>query len=116
MRIGQYGLPMSNRAKARFLMCRPEHFAVGYVINPWMDPESWAADQRAHVTASREWTALYNKLIALGAAIELVPPIAQLPDLVFTANAAVVLDRQVLLARFRHGERQHEEPHFAAAF
>jgi N-dimethylarginine dimethylaminohydrolase len=107
---------MSNRAKARFLMCRPEHFAVSYVINPWMDPESWAADQRAHVAASREWTALYNELIALGAAIELVPPIAQLPDLVFTANAAVVLDRQVLLARFRHGERQQEEPHFAAAF
>jgi arginine dihydrolase len=107
---------MSNRAKARFLMCRPEHFAVSYVINPWMDPESWAADQRAHVLACREWTALYNQLIALGAAIELVPPVTQLPDLVFTANAAVVLDRQVLLARFRHRERQQEEPHFTAAF
>ncbi len=39
-----------------------------------------------------------------------------MPDLVFTANAAVVLDRQVLLARFRHPERQREEPHFEAAF
>ncbi len=39
-----------------------------------------------------------------------------MPDLVFTANAAVVLDRKALLARFRHPERQKEEPHFAAAF
>jgi N-dimethylarginine dimethylaminohydrolase len=48
----------------------------------------------------------------LGAAIELVPPVQGLPDLVFTANAAVVLDRTALLARFRHPE----EPHFEAAF
>ena len=49
-------------------------------------------------------------------AVELVPPAAGLPDLVFTANAGVVLDRQVLLARFRHPERAREEPHFEAAF
>jgi N-dimethylarginine dimethylaminohydrolase len=35
---------------------------------------------------------------------------------VFTANAAVVLDRKVVLTRFRHGERQGEEPVFAALF
>jgi N-dimethylarginine dimethylaminohydrolase len=116
MRIGQYPPRMTSRAKARFLMCRPEHFAVSYVINPWMDPESWAADQRAHVAACRQWTALYNRLLGLGAAVELVPPVRQLPDLVFTANAAVVLDRRALLARFRHKERRDEEPHFAAAF
>jgi N-dimethylarginine dimethylaminohydrolase len=39
-----------------------------------------------------------------------------LPDLVFTANAAVVLDRKVVLTRFHHGERQGEEPVFAASF
>ncbi|MBV8286558.1 MAG: amidinotransferase, partial [Hyphomicrobiales bacterium] len=48
--------------------------------------------------------------------VELVPPAAGLPDLVFTANAAVVLDRQALLARFRHPQRQREETHFEAAF
>src|SRR5262249_35409428 len=47
---------------------------------------------------------------------ELVPPAADIPDLVFTANAAVVLDGKVLLARFRHAERRREEPYFAAAF
>jgi N-dimethylarginine dimethylaminohydrolase len=42
--------------------------------------------------------------------------VAGLPDLVFTANAALVLDGTVLLARFRHPERQAEESHVAAAF
>jgi N-dimethylarginine dimethylaminohydrolase len=103
--------------KARFLMCRPEHFGVTYTINPWMDPSSWAREDRSLVSASRrEWAALYRTLRDQGAAIELVPPAAGLPDLVFTANAAVVLDRKALLARFRHPERQRESAHFGAAF
>ena len=105
-----------NARSARFLMCRPEHFAVSYTINPWMDPQSWARDAHAHAAAAREWAALHRKLIELRGAVEHVPPAPGLPDLVFTANAAVVLDRRVLLARFRHRERQREEPHFAAAF
>jgi N-dimethylarginine dimethylaminohydrolase len=105
-----------NRPDARFLMCRPEHFAVSYAINPWMDPQSWARDGRAHAAAAREWDALHRKLIALGGAVEHIPPAPGLPDLVFTANAAVVLDRKVLLARFRHAERRREEPHFETAF
>jgi N-dimethylarginine dimethylaminohydrolase len=52
----------------------------------------------------------------LGAEIDLVPAVPGLPDLVFTANAAVVLDGKALLARFRHAERQAEEPHYEAAF
>ena len=97
-------------AAARFLMCAPAHFAVSYAINPWMDPAGWARAERAHVAAARrEWTALTRVLVAQGARIELVPPAAGVPDLVFTANAAVVLDRTALLARFRHPERQREE-------
>ena len=101
---------------ARFLMCRPEHFAVSYAINPWMNPRSWARDRRAHEAAARQREALRAKLVEDGAAVEFVPPVAGLPDLVFTANGAVVLDRQVLLARFRHPEREREEAHFESAF
>ena len=36
-------------------------------------------------------------------------PVAGLPDLVFTANAAMIYRRQAVLARFRHPERQGEE-------
>jgi N-dimethylarginine dimethylaminohydrolase len=105
-----------NMPTARLLMCRPEHFAVSYTINPWMDPQSWARDTLAHAAAAREWADLHRKLVEHGAAIDLVPAASGLPDLVFTANAAVALDRQVLLARFRHPERQREEPHFEATF
>jgi N-dimethylarginine dimethylaminohydrolase len=107
---------MSGRS-AHFLMCPPEHFGVTYTINPWMDPASWASNDRILSAASRrEWAELHRTLVDLGAAIELVPPVPGLPDLVFTANSAVVLDRTALLARFRHPERQREEAHYEAAF
>ncbi len=103
--------------QTRLLMCRPEHFGVVYAINPWMDPASWAQSDRTLIAASRrEWTALQRTLRGLGAAIDLVPAAPGVPDLVFTANAAVVLDRTALLARFRYQQRQAEEVHFAAAF
>jgi N-dimethylarginine dimethylaminohydrolase len=98
-------------------MCRPQYFAVNYAINPWMDPSSWAREARVlAATARREWTGLHRALLDAGAQIELVPAKPGLPDLVFTANAAVVLDGKALLARFRHPERQAEEPYFAATF
>jgi N-dimethylarginine dimethylaminohydrolase len=101
----------------RFLMCAPEHFAVTYAINPWMDPKRWSRDNRALTAASRkEWEYLHRVMQDLGAEIELIPAVPGLPDLVFTANAAVVLDGKALLARFRHAERQAEEPHYEAAF
>jgi N-dimethylarginine dimethylaminohydrolase len=99
------------------LMCAPAHFGVTYSINPWMDPASWARDDRALAAAARrEWRAYRRVLERLGAAIELIPAAPGLPDLVFTANSALVLDRTVLLARFRHPERQAEESHVATAF
>lgn len=101
----------------RILMCRPDYFGVLYSINPWMDPSAWGRRELAFAaSARREWTDLYRVLGELGAVIEFVLPAAGVPDLVFTANAAVVLDRKALLARFRHPQRRAEEPHLAAAF
>jgi N-dimethylarginine dimethylaminohydrolase len=101
----------------RFLMCPPRHFEVTYSINPWMDPQAWAGSGAAlHAIATRQWRGLNRALIKHGAAIDTVMPAPGLPDLVFTANAAVVLDRKALLARFRYPERQGEQPVFAAAF
>lgn len=103
--------------KPRILMCRPDHFGVTYSINPWMDPQSWAGEAQAHAAAAKgEWRALHRTLKSLGATIHLVPPEDGLPDLVFTANGAVVMDRIALLARFRHSERQGEEAIFEHAF
>jgi N-dimethylarginine dimethylaminohydrolase len=101
----------------RFLICPPRHFAVTYSINPWMDPQAWAEGGAAlHADAQRQWAGLRHVLEAAGAVLEPLEPAPGLPDLVFTANAAVVLDRKAVLARFRHGQRQAEEPVFAAAF
>jgi N-dimethylarginine dimethylaminohydrolase len=108
---------MPSTTKARFLMCAPDHFGVAYKINPWMDPNSWGRSDRALAAASRaEWAAFHHALVELGAEISLVPPALGVPDLVFTANAAVVLDGVALLARFRHPQRQREEAHYEAAF
>src|ERR1041384_6989965 len=104
-------------ATPRLLMCPPQHFAVTYSINPWMDPAKWADDGAALTArAAQQWVALHAALLEAGAMIETVPPLEDAPDLVFPANAAVVLDGKALLARFRHPERQIEEPGFAAAF
>jgi len=101
----------------RILMCRPEHFGVVYSINPWMDPAEWGRDEQAlAATSHSQWMALHQTLRNLGARIELVPPAAGLPDLVFTANAAVVMDRKALLARFRHPQRRVEEGQLAITF
>src|SRR5262245_47004035 len=103
--------------RPRFLMCRPQHFAVTYSINPWMDPAAWQKSGDAlYATAARQWQGLFRALGANGAMVETVEPQDGLPDLVFTANSAVVLDGKALLARFRHPQRQGEEPVFAAAF
>ena len=108
---------LATPPQPRYLMCPPRHFAVTYSINPWMDPKAWAGSGPAlHATAERQWNGLHRALVRHGTAIETVEPEPGLPDLVFTANAAVVLDGKALLARFRHPERQGEQPVYAAAF
>ena len=37
--------------RARILMCAPEHFAVTYTINPWMDPAEWAKKKAQNASA-----------------------------------------------------------------
>lgn len=97
----------------RILMCAPEHFEVAYRINPWMDPTEWRREAaRLRLAARCEWKRLQQKLEALGAVIELVPPVEGLPDLVFTANAAVVLDDVALVSRFRYPQRQPEMAYY----
>ena len=102
---------------ARLMMSAPDHFEVSYRINPWMDPVQWksSADQLRQ-QADRGWKALKSMYERLGAEVEIEPAQAGLPDLVFTANSALVLDRTALLARFRHPERRMEQVHNRAFF
>jgi N-dimethylarginine dimethylaminohydrolase len=100
-------------SKPLLLLIDPTHFEVSYTINPWMRPYAWAENPVGHLGAARRsFQSLAGTLIAAGARLEIMPGVAGLPDMVFTANAAVVLDRLALLSRFRHPERRGEEQHF----
>jgi N-dimethylarginine dimethylaminohydrolase len=100
-----------------YLTTDPSHFDVSYTINPWMRPDAWsAAPELSRAAAHKASADLIAALKAAGGRIETVGAVAGLPDLVFPANAAVVLDGRVLLARFRHPERQGEETVFRATF
>ncbi|MFH8342775.1 dimethylargininase [Streptomyces sp. AM6-12] len=90
----------------RLLMCRPQYFDVTYSINPWMDPR-----QPTDTAASlRQWEALRELYVSLGHTVEVIEPVEGLPDMVFAANGATVVDGKVLGARFRHRERTAEGP------
>jgi N-dimethylarginine dimethylaminohydrolase len=96
----------------RFLMCRPEHFAVSYSINPWMDPSA-GADRDLAV---EQWEALRAAYESLGHQVSLIDPLPGLPDMVFAANGATVVGGRVYGARFTHPERQAEGPAYAGWF
>ncbi|HET9200052.1 MAG TPA: arginine deiminase-related protein [Dehalococcoidia bacterium] len=93
-------------------MCPPEFYDVRYEINPWMSLKRPAN----HGQALGQWQHLYDSLSAGGARIELLGPVDGVPDLVFTANAGLVLGKKVVRANFRYPERQPEEPVFKAWF
>ncbi len=93
------------------LMCRPEYFGIEYEINPWMH----VAVEVDHRRAVEQWEALHSEYLARGQTIEYAEPVSGLPDMVFSANAAVLWGRRAVLSRFRHAERAGEEGHWRAA-
>ncbi|MEU6126219.1 dimethylargininase [Streptomyces sp. NPDC047123] len=94
------------------LMCRPSHFGVEYSINPWMHPEK-PCDRDL---ALAQWERLHELYASLGHHVDVIEPIAGLPDMVFAANGATVVDGKVLGARFRHAERTAEGPAYLSWF
>src|SRR3954453_22110333 len=108
-------LRISNREsvrsinESRFLMCPPHHFGVEYVINPWMQGQIDAADQEL---AGRQWKQLHA-VLSQHAEVALMSAVNGLPDLVFTANAALVHRQTAVLSSFRCPERQPEARHYA---
>ncbi|KAL3117985.1 hypothetical protein niasHT_005228 [Heterodera trifolii] len=90
-------------------MCRPTHFNVKYEINPWMRPGDPVNVQKA----TDQWEGLKRTLEESGAQVEVMEPVGadNYPDLVFTANAAVVRGKNALLSNFFYPERKGEQ-HF----
>jgi N-dimethylarginine dimethylaminohydrolase len=108
---------MPHAKRGRIIMTSPEHYEVSYSINPWMQPSEWARDPvTATRTARTQWEHLAARLHEHDLTVETAPGEPGLPDMVFPANAAIVLDGVALLARFRHPQRQGEEAHFRNYF
>ncbi len=100
-----------------FLMTDGSHFEVSYKINPWMTPDAWRKDEAKNRKEAREASvSLAAALRDAGARVIVIDGEPGLPDMVFPANAAVVLNRRALVSRFRFPERQGEERHFLSAF
>lgn len=96
----------------KVLMCPPDFFGVEYVINPWMEGNVHRA---SHEDAIAQWNRL-SDLLAKEGTVEIVEAESGLPDMVFTANAGVVVGDDFVLSRFMHRERQGEEPLFKRWF
>jgi len=98
---------------SRLLVCAPDYFRIDYEINPWMRLSNAVVPERARA----QWHGLMRLLEeTIGVLLERMEPVPGLPDMVFTANAGVVVGRRAVPSRFRHPERQREESSFEAWF
>ncbi|MEV4561647.1 dimethylargininase [Kitasatospora sp. NPDC049285] len=106
--------PTRTRTALRrhYLMCRPTYFDVTYSINPWMDP----AKPVDGALALAQWERLVELYTDLGHRVEQITPLPGLPDMVYAANGATVVDGRVLGARFRNAERAAEGPAYLGWF
>jgi N-dimethylarginine dimethylaminohydrolase len=90
---------------ARVLMCRPDYYGIRYEINPWMRTSRGADPARAQA----QWQELHDTLSRrLGVQVELIEPDERWPDMVFTANAGLVVGGKFVVSNFRYPQRAGE--------
>ncbi|MEO8377548.1 MAG: arginine deiminase-related protein [Candidatus Sumerlaeota bacterium] len=92
--------------KPHFLMCRPDYYNVNYVINPWMEGNLNRPDVDK---AAHEWNG-FEQMLRERAGVSLIPQQVGLPDMVFAANGAFILNNLATISNYRHPERQGEAP------
>jgi len=86
-------------------MCPPEFFDIEYEINPWMH-ESEQVDGKK---ALKQWEDLRKVYEKLGCEVLVLPAQKGWPDLVFTANAGLLISKyKIILSNFRYPDRQGE--------
>ncbi|HVQ51028.1 MAG TPA: N-dimethylarginine dimethylaminohydrolase [Mycobacterium sp.] len=92
-----------------YAMTAPTFFAVEYAINPWMDTTT-AVD--THI-AMNQWETLRQTYKELGHTVELVEPVAGLPDMVYAANGGLLVNGKAVVARFAYPQRAGESVAYA---
>ena len=99
---------------SKYLTCSPDYFGIQYEINPWMDKNN----ESNHQKSQTQWDTLQQAIVDAGGKTINIDPQPDLPDLVFTANAGLILKdlEKVILSSFKHQERNGEEPFFEKFF
>ncbi|TGD85375.1 N-dimethylarginine dimethylaminohydrolase [Mycolicibacterium sp. CH28] len=101
--------PRTQRLR-HYAMTPPTYFAVEYAINPWMDTTT-PVDVDLAVA---QWENLRDTYRQLGHTVDLVDPVPGLPDMVYAANAGLIINGSAIVARFKHAERHGESAAYAA--
>ncbi len=108
-RAGADKAPERAASPRHYAMTAPTFFAVEYAINPWMDT-STSVD--THV-ALNQWETLRQTYKELGHTVELVEPVAGLPDMVYAANGGLLVNGKAVVARFAYPQRAGESAAYA---
>ncbi len=104
-----------------YAMVEPSQFRVDYAINPFMDP----AHQPEPARAQAQWQTLVATLRELGATVDVIPAIAEAPDMVYAMNLGFAARRpewegpgrrSVVLSHMRFPQRRVETPAARAWF
>ncbi|WP_231851360.1 dimethylargininase [Microlunatus phosphovorus] len=104
-------LTVERSARSRhYLMTPPRYFAVQYAINPWMHPGIEVDVD----LALRQWQSLVDSYRRLGHRVDIMEPVAGLPDMVYAANGALITPTATIAARFAYPQRAEESKAYAA--
>lgn len=96
----------------KILMCRPDFYSVEYEINDWMHVKNKVDKE----LALDQWTRLHHLVIRCGGYVEYIQQQHGKPDMVFTANAGIIKDRNFFSSSFKFSQRVLEEHHWTEWF
>lgn len=101
--------PIRHASPRHYAMTAPTFFAVEYAINPWMDTSTTVDTHRA----LSQWETLRQTYKELGHTVEMVEPVAGLPDMVYAANGGLLVNGKAVVARFAYPQRADEAAAYA---
>ena len=99
-------------AMTELLVCHPAYYTVDYEINPWMHVEVKPNKKKAIL----QWNNYYNLLNELSIKVHKIKPESGLPDMVFTANAGLIVKNKFIVSNFRFPQRQNEAQYYSRWF
>ncbi|MDX6264737.1 MAG: hypothetical protein QOH84_6425 [Kribbellaceae bacterium] len=89
----------------RYLMVRPDHFRIDYVINPYMSTQ----DQPDPELALKQWDSLRQAIVDAGGEVEVLAQREDSPDMVYAMNLGFATAQgRAMLSHMRFEPRRKE--------